>query len=120
MLLHMASGKGDLFYANEKISSAVETLATSHGTLQERLLNAWMSEGHHALPMGPGQAGAPMSDELIGRLEALNARMSCEPAKGNEGTFAATILSFSDDEASATARELLDIGFQIESELNNL
>jgi hypothetical protein len=58
-----------------------------------------------------------MSDELIRRLEALNERMSCRPAKAGEGTFAATILAFTDEEASDAARELIEINHQIEMEL---
>lgn len=115
----MASGKGDLGYASEKIGVAVHILATTHGTLQERLLRAWVDQGHYALPMGPDQAGIGMSDELIERLEDLNERMSCRPAKANEGTFAATILSFTDEEASEAAKELYDINHQIEDELND-
>jgi hypothetical protein len=115
----MASGKGDLNYASEKIGVAVDILATTHGTLQERLLSAYMSQGHFALPMGPGQAGIPMSDELIQRLEALDERMSCRPAKADEGTFAATVLAFTDEEASDAARELIAISHQIETELED-
>ena len=114
----MASGKGDLGYAAEKIGLSVSILATTHGTLQERLLNAWMNQGHFALPMGPGQAGRPMSDDLIERLENFNDRMSCRTARAKEGTFAATILSFTDEEASEAARELRDIEFHIQSELH--
>ena len=58
-----------------------------------------------------------MSDELIERLEAFNERMSCRPAKADEGTFAATILSFTDEEASDAATELTEINFQIDMEL---
>lgn len=115
----MASGKGDLSYASEKIGMAANILATTHGTLQDRLLNAYTSHGHHALPMGAGQAGIPMSDELIERLEAFDERMSCRPAKADEGTYAATILSFTDEEASDAARELTEINHQIEMELQD-
>jgi len=115
----MASGKGDLLYASEKIGVAVVILATTHGTLQDRLLDAWVSQGHFALPMGPGQAGKPMSDELIQRLEAFNERMSSRPAKADEGSFAATILAFTDEEASDAARELTEINHQIQVELRD-
>jgi hypothetical protein len=115
----MASGKGDLRYASEKLGASVHILATTHGTLQERLLKAWMSQGHHALPMGPGQAGVPMSNDLIQRLEDFNDRMSCRPAVGDEGTFAATILAFSDEEASEAARELTELDFLVNAELRD-
>ena len=115
-------GNGDLHYAHEKIGLAVNTLATTHGTLSERLLEAWMGEGHHALPMGPGQAGPPMSDDLVDKLEAFDERMSCEPAKAKagEGRYAATILSHTDDEASEAARDLVEIDLQIEGELQDV
>jgi hypothetical protein len=115
----MATGKGDLYYAREKTSLAVSIMATTTGSIQERLLNGWMREGHHALPMGEGQAGLPMSDELIESLEAFNDRMSCRPALGDEGTFSATILALSDDEASAAARDLVEISYQIEAEIED-
>jgi hypothetical protein len=67
--------------------------------------------------MGPGQAGLAMSDDLIQRLEAFNERMSSRPAVANEGTFTATILAFSDEEASEAAKELYDLKYQIESEI---
>lgn len=93
-------------------------MATTHGTLQERLLDAWMSNGHLALPMAPGQAGKPMSDALAQRLIDFNVRMSCVPAKANEGTFASTILGLSDEEASDAAKEIMDIDFDIRMELD--
>jgi hypothetical protein len=52
-------------------------------------------------------------------LEALNERMSCRPAAADEGTFAATILAFTDEEASDAARELTSINHQIETELQD-
>jgi len=114
----MVSDKGDLLYAREKFGLSVGILATTHGTLQERLLNAYMSEGHHALPMGI-QAGLPMSGELIERLKAFDERMSRQPAKAGEGAFAATILSMTDEEASDAARELLEISYQVDRELED-
>jgi hypothetical protein len=113
----MTSAKGDLIYASEKIGTAVDILATTDETLQQRLLNAYMTQGHYALPMGPGQAGIPMSDDLIQRLETFDERMSCRPAEAGEGTFAATILAFTSEEASDAARELTEINHQIASEL---
>jgi len=116
--LSMGSGKGDLGYASEKTGVAVHLLATSHGTLQQRLLKAWTEQGHYALPMGLGQGGIPMSDDLIRKLEALNERMSSRPARtDDEGTFAATILSFTDEEASEAAEDLCEINLEIQSEL---
>lgn len=87
--------------------------------MRDAVLEAWSHQGHHAMPMGPGQAGLPMSDELVERVKAFNARMTSTPAVGEEGTFAATILALGDDDASEAARELLDIGSHIESELHD-
>lgn len=112
----MISDKGDLNYAAEKFGTAIEILATTHGTLQERLLDAWECQGHHVVPIVSSQGGIPMSDALIGRLGAFNERMSCQPGKAEEGTFAATILRFTDDEATHAANELFSINDQIETE----
>lgn len=112
----MATGKGDLNYAAEKIGSSVHIMATTHGTLQERLYNAWVYQGHHALPMGPGQIGIPMSDELIQRLVDLNERMSSITGEDGTGAYAATVLNFSDEEASEVAEEVYEINYQIRSE----
>ena len=57
-----------------------------------------------------------MSDDL--RLNALNERMSCRPAIGDEGTLAATMLTFTDEEASEAAEEIYDINYLAESELD--
>lgn len=115
----MATANGDLDYAHEKLGTSVDVLATSHGSLQERLWDAWISQGHRAVPMGPGQAGRPMSDELVRKLEAFNERMSSKDAVGNEGAYAASILTMTDEEASEAARELLSMHHQVEWELEN-
>ena len=115
----MTSANGDLFYASEKISLALRIIATSHGTIQQRLLDGWLREGNHALPMGPGQAGRPMSQDLVDQLVSFNARMSCRPSVADEGAFSATILALSDEEAVAAAKELFDIEYQIDAELHD-
>jgi hypothetical protein len=107
---------GDLIYASEKLSKAVRLLGCSDDPLAMRLERAWI-EGSFARPMGPGQAGIPMSDDLLARILALSERMSAVPAKADEGSIRSTISAMSVREMIAAADELLDIYFEVEAAL---
>jgi hypothetical protein len=98
---------------------AVYALATGAGTIQERLLDGWRSQGMLALPMGPGKAGVPMSPELVERLLAFNARLSSREDPDGVGTLESTIRAFSDREAADAAKELREMRDLIRLELED-
>jgi hypothetical protein len=107
---------GDLNYAADKYSLAVEIMATSHGSLQARLYNGYMNQATRTYPIRNGP-GPQMSTELAERIEGFHQRMTAKPAGADHQALEATIMSFTDDEAEAAASELVWIANQIIWEL---
>ena len=96
-----------LDYISEKLTNAVQTLATSTASLQKRLEYAAFAA--HTI------SGAPHSEEGF-PTENLKVRfinwwheVTAKQAPGDEGTIAATTRGLSDEEARRLAEELFDI-----------
>lgn len=114
----MPAVPGDLIYANEKFSVALDIMATTEGSLRERLLDAYVSQAHHADPFRPG-LGPPISDGLAERIARFDTLMTATPATRGEGTIRATVDSFTDEQVRVAARELSDLAGAIRDELQN-
>lgn len=115
----MASdARGDLLYASEKLGTACQIMATTEGRLRDRVFRAWVDQGHRAAPMGPGQAGVPMSEDLADRITAFSDRMSREPARADEGTIRATIDAMTDEEVADVADQVWSLWIEVLSELD--
>ncbi len=91
------SGGKDYGYGWEKLSQAVSTIATSQGSLQERLRHAYMPTLSSV-----GSANVPDDQEEI--LAQIKARLTSTLAKGGEGGLAASTAALSDEDA----RQLID------------
>lgn len=115
----MTTARGDLLYANEKLGTACHIMATSRGDLRERVYQAWIRQGMRARPMGPGQAGVPMSEELAKRISDFSNRMSREPASRDEGTIRATIDAMTDEEVADVAEEIWSLWYEVKRELDD-
>jgi hypothetical protein len=103
---------GDIDYAREKYSTAVHIMATSHGTMRERLLLAYRDSAMRAHPPMPGM-GPAISDELSNRIEQLDDRMTRTPAVGDEGDIEATVNAMTEPEVDAASEELVNIAFAL-------
>lgn len=81
-------------WPREKFEQAVAYMATSSGSLQDRLLLAmtgpFVAMRAELLPV-----------DLRTEWDRLHGRMTAMEATGDEGDYAATILNLSDDEAKA-------------------
>jgi hypothetical protein len=115
---YLGSMPGDLNYAHEKYSRAVSIMATSDGSLRDRLYDAYLSQAMNAHPPRPG-LGPPMSEELAEEIVALHQRLTAEAAVADEGRLLATIRSLSDDEVREAAEELVGIEWAISRELRD-
>ena len=91
-------------YMWEVFYTGARGLATGRGRIQERLENTF---GSYLAPrlIGPNMSLLP---ELAEKAQALMERVSCKPAKGDEGTIAATCREMSDEEARKITGELFD------------
>lgn len=105
---------GDVDYVFEKYWAALGSLAQGGGTLAERLIDAYVSQGTRAYPMVDG-IGPPVSDELAERIELLDRRLTAT-AGGPEGAIAATIRQFEADELDDVVRELISITYGLARE----
>lgn len=94
-------------YSQEKLWVAVDALATGTGSLQERLLDAWRSAlARLDADLQPGHFA---NEEARESFRALRAEATSKPAKGDEGTLAATLLAMSDEEAQKHAGAILSL-----------
>ena len=104
-----------LSYVSEKLSTAVNALATSAAPIQTRLEYAAMS--CHTLA-NMHERSFP-TDELRDRWVAWWASITSKPARDNqEGTIRATLSQMSDQEASDVAEELFNIYAGVERHSN--
>src|SRR5262245_48894597 len=97
---------GDLAYAYEKFSCAVHAMATSEGTLRERVLEARV----HLSPV----AEEDLPSDALRDYRTLLARMTWAEPKADEGTIAATFALISDAEVRQLARLICDVHARIE------
>jgi hypothetical protein len=85
-------GRKDYSYGWEKLSQAVATIATSQGSLQERLQSAYMPALSAVRPVN-------VPDEQLETLAEIKERLTSTPAKGSEGGLAASAAALSDQDA---------------------
>jgi hypothetical protein len=89
-------------YALEKLSAAVDTLATGAGRVQERLMEASIYL-HRVRP-------DEISDDELRRVFAgVMDDLTFEPARGDEGSIIATLSRTPDADASAIADRVLSL-----------
>jgi hypothetical protein len=92
-----------LNYGWEKFFSACHYAIGSCEPVQMRLASS-ISSNIHLL-----RRDDLPSDEAWERVQKLMAACTCKPAKGGEGTIAATTSQMSDDEAASWLREMISI-----------
>lgn len=102
---------GDIEYAHEKLRATATTLADTEGSLRDRLLNAYMSQGDRI----PVVAGGERAPDLADRIRALHERLTATPSVAGEGTIAASIDALSDDEVRQIVQEILDLDDMVTS-----
>lgn len=105
---------GDVDYVFEKYWAALGSLAQGRGTLTERLIDAYVSQGTRAYPLVDG-IGPPVSDELAERIQSLDRRLTAT-ASSSEGAIAATIQKFDANELDDAVRELVSITYGLARE----
>jgi hypothetical protein len=101
-------------YGFEKLFSACHDAIGTTGTPQERLASAVSYNLSHL-----ERENLP-SDEAWENLQELITAATCKPAKGDEGTIAATTSQMSDDEASEWLRKMLNIFSDVAEEYGRL
>ena len=89
-------------YAWEKGFLAVQGMATSARTIQERVGDAYI---YHLVHIREEN----VSPELFERIEAIGQRLTREKAIGDEGTVAATVAKMSEADAIKIADEIVSI-----------
>jgi hypothetical protein len=92
-------------YTHEKLSQAVDSLATGTGSIQDRLLNAALAL--HVL------RAKDFPEEMANEFSSLWQEFTKQPAMANEGTLQATILRMSDGEAAEWASRILHLHSRI-------
>lgn len=98
-------------YAFEKLSATVLILAEGRDRINDRLLNAYLSQGNR---MGTIDGG-PNDPGLGADMARLHERLTSQPAVGDEGTIAATIATLSEEDASKVAAELVQLLWRVVS-----
>lgn len=89
-------------YNMEKLSNAVRSLATGKGSIQDRLINAYI---YHLIHVNPDF----LSEDNKVLYLSLQDKVTRKEAKGNEGSVKATVELMSDDEAQEIASQILDL-----------
>jgi len=89
-------------YAQEKLMQAIDTLATGTGTIQDRLGGAAL----YLIRLKPEDF--PEGD-LRKLFQGVKDDLTFEPAKGDEGTIAATLRITDDEDARAIAKRIVSL-----------
>ncbi len=89
-------------YADEKFSTAIRSMALGGGTLQERLVDAYLS--FHTLR----KEDFP-EEKLWNSFQDIHERLTCIDATGDEGTVAATTRQMSFEEAHEVGSKIADL-----------
>jgi hypothetical protein len=98
------------YYALEKLSQAVDTLVKHAGRVQERL-------GAAAIDLLPARPQDIPYDDLRRIFVGIKDDLHFEPAKGGEGSIAATMRITSDEDASAIAHRILNLYIELNDRL---
>ena len=96
---------GDITYAQEKLRATVTSLADSEGSLRDRLLNAYLSQGERT----PVVDGGQWYPDLADRIKSLHERLTSPPAVADEGPIAASVAALPAEEVRDVVREILDL-----------
>ena len=103
-----------LNYGWEKLFCACDYAVGSNETLQAWLAAA-ISSNVHLL----SRDDLP-SDVAWARLKKILSATTCKPAKGNEGTIAATTSQMTDEEAAKWLREIMSLFSDVAEEYGRL
>ena len=95
-----------LNYAGEKFSLAVHHAAISSKSIQGRLADAFI---YNLSLVGDED----LTSELRPRFAALKAKLETTSAKAGEGTWLASALDMSDEEASSCMKELVNLEYLV-------
>jgi len=102
-----------LGYISEKLSMAINAMATSASPIQKRLEYAAIG----CITIAHGQFDKSFPDsELAQRWSAWWSSITNKDAEGNEGTLQATLGAMSDEDAENVAEELFSIYAAVERE----
>jgi hypothetical protein len=100
----------DPSYAAEKLSLTVHALADGKGRIQERLINAYVSQG-----MRMGAVNAEKFDpDLADDMRDFHERMTKVHSDNDMGYIHNTVMAMSEDEASEMASELVELMWRVE------
>ena len=101
-----------LAFACEKMGQVVGTLATGHGTLNERIGRAFHPPFLGAVDNARNEQYLP--EEVLARMEVISDRLTAlYPAIEGEGRIAPSLNALPDSAAAETAREMLDIAYAV-------
>ena len=92
-----------LEYGREKLWLAVDTLATTDGSIQQRL--AWAAMDLTTLRLGDSN----LAEEHRSEFDAIWHELTKEEATGGEGTIIATANKLNRDQAQALARRIFSL-----------
>jgi hypothetical protein len=101
----------DLYYMAERFGIAVRLMATTEGSLRERIRDAYISSARLAQTVEGDHLNAVPSDELIQRMQKLSERVTAD------GTSDTGFVVMSDADVEATAEDIYEIFLAIEDEL---
>ena len=93
-------------YPNEKFSAAVDTLATSPKSIQERICDAYICSLIHVKP-------DEVPEHIRYEFDQLRTRLTSVEPKGEEGSVAATTSLMSTDEAIEIAQLIKHVAYVI-------
>lgn len=102
----------DLPNASTLYGNAVVKLATSEGTLAERMVIGF-SEASLVFAVPCDDPAEAVPDEIQSQIYDLEAQMTERPAAGTEGLIAATTQLMTDGELQDAARALISIADQL-------
>ncbi len=88
------------------MSLAVDILARGKGRIQERLINAWVSQGHHAAPIDAGEFDPSLEHDMQVFHERIT-RVHDGPKE--MGSIHNTVMTMTEDEASDLAQTMTDL-----------
>jgi hypothetical protein len=104
----------DLYNMKEKYGVAVHLMATSDGTLRQRVHDAYVSSVRLAHTVGGGRPESQASAALIERMEDLAEKVS------QDGTYDTSFSVLSDERIAEVAEDIYDIHLEIVAELGHL
>ena len=100
-----------LSYAYEKLMVAVDVLATSPQSIQDRIEDAFISGFSRINP------NEDLPEKLRADFQQLQNQVTRVPATGDEGTLRATMRVVTDEEATEIAEKILHLFHQVLDEL---